>query len=464
MVTMKIREKTEQLFKELGQNDIVAGSKEETGSLENIRGTFEALQLPVEKYIFECTSWREEHVSLRLSARRLKAVTMPNSPPGYVEARPIYIGERILREEFHGLDLSGKIAVAKMYGEIDEISWQYLRAVESGAEAVIFVDPYPDRRRKIVIAPSLNYTFSAGSPPPVPVVSVSLEDGLRLVDSANRGEKISLEVETSINHSASTGIIVAGNIEGPVFTAHIDKWLSGFTDNVLGVGIVASLAENYRENAGYIIFGAEEYGAPGYSPFYWIWGSRSLVTRFAENGRLGELGLVINFDTLGGRNITISASSVDLLAGLEKVLGQTYRYTMDQTIFDSFSFTMHGHPAITIHTYEETLPVYHTDRDTPEYVDWQKVLEAVNLAEKIAQQFTEKKWAILHYPALLDKIREKAQKFAEIAETQPLLELLDKTKIGNEEQARLLRRELTKPVFTGNMPVNTGFVLSLIHI
>lgn len=446
---MKIREIAEKLFLELGQQDIVAGSREERESLEKIRGIFEELQLPVETYSFQCSSWREKHVSLHLHDHELKAVAMPNSPSGSVEAKAVYVGERILREEFRGLDLTGKIAVVKMYRKIDEISWQYLRAVERGAEAVIFVDPYPDRRRRIVIVPSVDYTFSVGSPPPVPVASVSLEDGLKLVQAANRGEKISLEIETDANNSATTGVVAAGNLEGPIFTAHIDKWLSGFTDNVLGVGIVLALAEKYRENAGFIVFGSEEFGAPGYSPWYWIWGSRSFVSRLNERDRLSELGLIINFDTLGGQNISLSASGVDLLSGLRKILGDSYRYTPDQVIFDSFSFTMHGHPALTIHTFEDTLPIYHTDKDVPGNVNWQKIEEAVQLAEIIATHYMKNKWKMLDYTVLIDKVTEKAMKLKDIKEASELIDFLEKIKIENEKQAHYIRRELTRPIYAG---------------
>jgi Iap family predicted aminopeptidase len=446
---VKTRRHAELLARELGFGDIVAGSDEEKNVLEKLRGLLESLGLQVEKYSFKCTSWREKRVSLSSSQIEFNAVAMPNSPSGSVYARAVYIGDRILQGEFEELDLAGKVAIVKMFSKIDEISWQYLWATVRGAEAVVFVDPYPGRRRRIVLAPSLDYSFSVGSPPAVPSVSVSLEEGLKLAELASKNEKVHLEVETSISHSAETGVIAAGTLDGPVFTAHADKWLSGFTDNVLGLSIVASLAEKYREKAGYIIFGAEEYGAPGHSPWYWIWGSRSFTSLLEQKGRMSELGLVINFDTLGGGNITISASGPDLLHSIEETLGNAYTYTPDRVIFDSFSFTMHGHPALTIHTFEDTLPVYHTDVDVVENVNWLKVEEAVRIAENIAEQFASNKWKMLDYSRLISPMREKAMKLGHIEEALELLKLLDNVDVKTEDEARHLRKMLTKPVFTG---------------
>ncbi|ABL78332.1 M28 family peptidase [Thermofilum pendens] len=444
---MKIREIAYELTSALPRGDVVAGSREEHESLEAVAGYLDGLSAQV--HYFPCSTWVEKGVELSGGGLRVKAVAMPGSPSGELYLEPVYLGERVLPEEWEGVDLEGKIAVVKMYGKVDEAAWQYVQAVARGAEAVVFVDPFPDRRRRIVVTATPDYRFGPGTPPPVPAVAVSLEDGLRLARVSGRGEKLYLRVETAFDHSARTGVVVAGNAGGPLFTAHVDKWLSGFTDNVLGVALVVALSRAFGESAGYAVFGAEEYGAPGHSPWYWIWGSRSYADFLERRGELDSLGVVVNLDVLGGAGITVSASGPDFQGGLGKALGEGYRYTSDQVIFDSFSFTMKGVAAATLHTFQDVLPVYHTDLDEPQRVDWEKVLEAYTLAERAGEAFLREEWGLLEYSLLKRVALEKLEKVYFLEEARRVAGLLEGVNIRDEHDARHLRRLFTRPLHRG---------------
>jgi Predicted aminopeptidase, Iap family len=111
-------------------------------------------------------TWREKHAEVAVYRCMLKAVAMPYSPPGDVEAEVVHVGEAALPHEWEKFDLHGKIALVKFYHKLDEAGWQYLEAVWRGAEAVVFYDRFPSRRRRMVITYSRDYRFTAGAPPP----------------------------------------------------------------------------------------------------------------------------------------------------------------------------------------------------------------------------------------------------------------------------------------------------------
>jgi len=430
-------------------SDAAAGSDEEREYLARVAAKLEEAGLRVEKFTFECMTWREKHAEVAVGGLRLRAAAMPYSPPGDVEAEVVHVGEAALPHEWEKFDLRGKIALVKFYHKLDEASWQYLEAVWRGAEAVVFYDRFPSRRRRIVITYSRDYRFTAGAPPPVPAVSVSFEDGMRLLRAAREGKRVRVLVEAEVEHSSSSAVVYAGDLSGPVLGAHADKWLAGFTDDVLGVSLLLLLASELRDSAGYIVFGAEESGAPGYSPWYWLWGSRSFADHLERKGLLDEFGVLLNLDVLGGSRLRLSASGPDFKEGLASILGDV-EAGPDQVIFDSFSFTMKGVPAATFHTFPELWSVYHTDVDTPSLVDWESIGRAYESVLRAARAFIRERWGLMKYSALVDAIRERLEQVEFLPEARLVLDRLAKLRVDSEEFARALRRALTRPVFRGH--------------
>lgn len=429
--------------------DAVAGSKEEREYLGRAAAELEKAGLEVEEFTFECMTWREKYAEVTAGSSRLRAVALPYSPPGDIEAEVVHVGEAALPQEWEKFDLHGKIALVKFYRKLDEASWQYLEAVWRGAEAVIFYDRFPSRRRRMVITYARDYRFTAGAPPPVPAVAVSFEDGVRLLRTAREGGEVRVLVEAEVEHSSSSTVVYAGDLSGPVLSAHADKWLTGFTDDVLGVSLLLLLASELRDSAGYIIFGAEESGAPGYSPWYWLWGSRSFAEYLERRGLLEEFGVLLNLDVLGGAEPRLSASGPDLMEGLAGILGGV-ETGPDQVIFDSFSFTMKGVPAATFHTFPELWGVYHTDVDTPSHVNWEGVGRAYESVLRAARAFLKERWGIMKYSALVDSVLSKLRLVEFLPEARLALERLARLRVSDEHTARALRRALTRPVFRGH--------------
>ncbi len=442
-------ERVAQLASGIPPNDVVAGSPSEKMLAEKLRGFLESLGLETGVYEFEALSWEERYVEVSSGNLKFRGIALPYALSGEAEGEVVYMDEKILEEEWVSSKVSGKIVLVKFYEKVDEAVWQYIQAVRFGAEAVIFMDIYPSRVRRMVLTLNTDYRFEEGTPPPIPAVAVSLEDGMRILKLSREGKKVSVKVEANVDHFSKSRVVYAGSLDGPVFSAHIDKWLAGFTDNVLGVGIVMLLAERLRDGAGYIFFGSEESGAPGYSPWYWIWGSRSFADYLERRGFLESFGVLLNVDTLGGAEIRVSASTPDVQAGIAEVLGREVRVCPDQVIFDSFSFTLKGVPSTTTHTFPEILPVYHTDLDTPSNVNWEGVGRAVNVLEKVALEFKAKRWNMFKYGELTRSIVSRLERVAHLPSAQRAIDTISGLRVEDEGDARPLRRALTGPMFWG---------------
>lgn len=432
------------------RGDVVSGSVEEREVGEQIRGLLESHGIDAHIYTFRSLSWKEEEVAVEADGTTFSACTMPYTPSGDVESEVIYVGYGVFEEEWRNLDVEDKIVLIKWFDpKLDEAVWQYINAVKMGASAVIFFDPYPSRRRRMVLTLNTDYRFGGGTPPYVPAVSVSFEDGMRLVKLARSGAEARVYAVTRVDHGATSYTVYGGNLEGPVFTAHIDKWLTGFTDNVLGTAMVMMLAKSFGEEAGYILFGSEESGAPDYSPWYWIWGSREFARYLEEKDLIDKTGIILNLDVLGGARIHVSASGPDFRKGVMKILGGEVSYGPDETIYDSFSFTLRGVASLTFNTFEEMLPYYHTDRDVQENVSWTHVGRALRYASELAKAFIKERWGIMEYGALTQAIREKLRPISSVGRAKRIIDLLDDIKVEDESTARQIRRSLTAPLYHG---------------
>jgi len=433
----------------LGGGDVVAGSREEAEAAERIRGVLEGLGLSTGVYRFECMSWGERHAELDAPGAPVRAVALPYTPSGDVEAELVYAGEGLEERDWEGVNAEDRVVLLKWFGKLDEAVWQYIEAVRHGAAAVILYDPYPGRVRRMVMSLSTDYRFGGGTPPYVPALSVSFEAGMRLLRVARRGGRVRVYTETSVRHGAESRVVYAGDMEGVVVTAHMDKWLTGFSDNSLGVALVLEAAERLRDAASYVIFGAEESGAPGYSPWYWIWGSRSFVSWLGRRGLIESLGPVVNLDVLGGPRVHVSASGPGYRRGLEDTLGGGYTYGWDEAIYDSYSFTLAGLPAATLNTYDHVQPVYHTDLDNDVYTVWSGVDQALRAVEAVANRFSREGWGIIDYGELVGALRRRVEEFSWAPESRDVLALLEGLELRGEEEARRLRRLLAAPIYRG---------------
>ncbi|OYT61984.1 MAG: hypothetical protein B6U69_02575 [Thermofilum sp. ex4484_15] len=467
---MPFRDEVMALLNYVGKGEVIAGSERDREVAEKLRGFFESIGLETKLIPITCMSWSPRVSFVEIGNRELRAEALPYTPSGDVEGKLVFAGWGLYEREWRGVKAEDNIVLLEWFKDsLDDINWQYMNAVAKGAKAVIFFDPYPNRLRRIVITFERNYKWGPGAPPPIPALVIERSEGLRLVRRARRGVKVRVFSEVKLNHKATTHIVEAGRREGILLTAHYDRWFNGFTDNRLGVALVLALAKEFSDGVNYVIFGGEESGAPGYSPWYWIWGSRNYVSILKERGELDEILAVVNIDVVGSSPIRINASGPDLIEGVKEVLNynQTISYDLDSAIFDSFSFSKEGVPALTVNSLDQLLEIYHTDIDSEEIIIWTKVKEAYEVTRSILRSLIRKGSSILRYEAFrkyvegeLSYLKDKYQEAAKVIELIRGMSL-------DEEKARRLRRKLISVTYEGRyeetfLPFSTTFLPQLL--
>jgi len=445
------------VFKQLFEGkEIISGWEEERLVTKRISDYLRDLSFEVRYLEVPCMAWREKYVEIREGSRDVPALALPYSPSGYAEAPLVYAGHGLEKDEWEGIEVEGKIALLEWYSEeLDEVVWQYREAVERGAVGVIVYDAYPGVMRRIVVHFSEDYSYESGDPLPVPVVSVSRLEGLRLIKAARKGLNVSLRVETELRHKATGFTVEAIGDEDEaitLLTAHHDHWLSGFGDNVLGVAMLLFLSKELVNSKGIRIvsFCCEESGALDYSPWYWVWGSRNYVHYLKEKGVLEKLKIVINIDVATRNPIKLALSSPEMIERARKILGKKAEYELGSPYFDSYPFMVEGVPSITIHSMDSYFDVYHTNKDIPELVEWDAVIKSYSIVKElahIASKFADSK----EFMRLVRKsILEISQKI--LNEKKSLKE----AKKVDHEKAKKLRGLLITPIFEGDYSKDHG--------
>ncbi|MEM2854802.1 MAG: M28 family peptidase [Desulfurococcaceae archaeon] len=387
--------------REVFEKEVVAGSTAELEVVHALREVFEDLggddvylePIPV-------MTWIEDECFIEAPGLKIKCLALPYSLSIDVEARSLhahYYGSSIALRE----DPANKIVIAPYPDEPDDAKYVLLKLAKAGATAVVFYDNYPGRIRRIVICGSKGYSYIHGSPPPIPAAAISKESLLKLTKSINEGI-LRLYIKTRVVHNSTGYNVVSvynGSLESEVIlSAHHDHWLKGYSDDLIGLESLARAALKLKDidrRHTYVLvsFTAEESGAPGYASWYWSWGSRKYLEGRLVKRDLDKIALAVNIDAVFTTPLRASINPflwsivkelVDL--GYVSISG----VTVDQPIFDSYSFTTIGVPALTLHTFNELKPNYHTNLDDGR--EWpsnlvEKVVEAIGNLLKIVNSY-----------------------------------------------------------------------------
>ncbi|MCX8199075.1 MAG: M28 family peptidase [Sulfolobales archaeon] len=387
--------------REVFEREVVAGSAAELDVVHALKELFEELggddvylePLPV-------MTWIEDECFIEAPELRIKCLALPYSLSIDVEARSLYVhyyGNSIALRE----DPVNKIAIAPYPDELDDAKYVLLKLAKAGATAVVFYDNYPGRVRRIVVCGSKGYSYIHGSPPPIPAVAISKESLLKLAKSINGGA-LRLYIKTRVVHSSTGYNVVSvynGSLESEVIlSAHHDHWLKGYSDDLIGLESLAKVAlklKNIDRKHTYILisFTAEESGAPGYASWYWSWGSRKYLEGRLVKRDLDKIALAVNIDAVFTTPLRASINPF-IWNVIKKLVDLSYisidGATVDQPMFDSYSFTTVGVPALTLHTFNELKPNYHTNLDDgrewpPNLVE--KVVEAISSLLKTVDSY-----------------------------------------------------------------------------
>ncbi|RLF03998.1 MAG: hypothetical protein DRK00_07675 [Thermoprotei archaeon] len=431
--------------------EVVAGSRMDAELSSIIAEALEGLGLSVERQEFTTACWIEEEVELTVNGERLEAVALPNSPSGYAEGELVHVGEG------ESLKLSGledRLALIGMTPEDpDYVVAQYTLALRAGASAVVFYDYSPGVLRRIVLYVVLSYARGPGLPPPIPAVAIRREDAMRLIGGQRRYAQLS--VKTRYSECAKSRNLVAYSEGEPrvLLTAHYDRWLGGAGDDAVGVALLLHLAEELRgvRGLGFAVFGAEEYGAPHYTPWYWSWGSRNYVKRLEASGELDELLAVINLDVPVRRPLTISASGPEYRESARELLRGEGEYELDSPYFDSYSFSSAGVAALTIHSLWKYVDRYHSDKDTLDAVDWEAVAQAGEWAANLAREVAERGERFFKYEAWRTELLTAISRASRLLKPPASLVEAIKALEPDERVARRLRTRLIKLVADGGL-------------
>jgi aminopeptidase YwaD len=360
-----------------------AGSAAEAEAARYVADQLRSYGYVVEEQTFEFTSEFGRKASLQVTApqtQELVASAFTGSTAGNVQGRLVSAGLG-RPDEFPPGGLQGEIALLRR-GEL-YFADKVRNAAEAGASAAVIFNNEPSF-----------FEGSLGAEGAIPVVSISGEDGERLLALLEQGPvKASVEVgppleltsRNIIGRPASTPEAGCETVSG----GHYDSVLQapGANDNASGTATVLELARTVaaRHLPGdhcFVLFGAEELG---------LVGSRHFVESMEPVERL-KLRAMLNFDMTGVGESWLLIGSPELVAlaapaaagaGIEVMPAEQPNGLGS----DHQSFLSAGLPAIWIFRVTDNL--LHTPQDTADRVQPDQMEEAVTLALLLLEELQE---------------------------------------------------------------------------
>ncbi len=423
-----------ELLSELSSvSDVIAGSEEELSVIVKLRSYLEEVGIHPKIYPINVLSWKD----LGCYVSSYRCVCLP----------PIrsYDMQGVLTDDLSSCD--GKILVVSTTDFPDNIWVLYNLAVELGAEAVIFYDEFPSRYRRIVVTGVWSYSSGRGSYPPIPAVHVKYEDGIKLrrLVRSHVDLRCVTEVKSGIGYNVEA--FVGGRKEGEVLvSAHHDRWLTGFRDNLIGLYTLMKLVERTSTSKTpkyalrLVSFTAEEFGNPNLSPWYWSYGSRE----YARTSDLSNVEFVVNLDTACKEPVRVNATGPEIGRFFVKHSSINYVYEgFDHPYTDGLTFSSMGIPTITLQNMRDIDEVYHTDLDTwydvelftDSLVSW--IVDSVNNFEVERLEFHE------YYQVLKESLTDHFKWF--IDKLQTIGDAVKLSRIFRE-----VSKELVKPTILGS--------------
>ncbi|MEM1927451.1 MAG: M28 family peptidase [Acidilobaceae archaeon] len=374
----EVRDAVRELFwKVYGPENITSGSFVELAEARRLAGIVEdSLKTMAKIRLFPSDSWVLK--SLSITPEPHSVVASPGIVSSSVEGALFKLeGDPSCEETWRGFP-EGRIAVVREPGNPDDLKLAAINAARAGALGLMVESP--SAPRVIVVNAYKGFSYTSGSPIDIPVVVV--EEGYY---SRTWSERVSIEVEAEVRESRSA-IVEAEVGEGDdlvLVGAHIDRWFMGALDDVLGIAqaiVAAKLLSEKGLRVRLLLFGSEEYGAPGYASWYWAWGSRFYAEQLAVSGLLETVKLYVNFDTAGFKPLRVSGAPQYVSKSI-----LTER-CCESPETDSFSFASLGTPSLSLHSMwsKEFKRIYHTPRDSENAVDFEEASLAVVEAVRIA--------------------------------------------------------------------------------
>ncbi len=274
----------------------VAGTTAEARAAEYIRQTLASYGYDVEIMEFEFDGDRFRPAKVTVEGGAIDGFTMAGSGVVRASGAAVFVGLAD-SQGIGGRDLTGKLAVADRgvlrFGQ----KFENVRA--QGAVGLVVINNQPGP-----------ISGSLGSDADIPVVGVSLEDGPRLKEAANRGSTVSVEPASSDqgkglnviarpSKGATCDILVGGHHDSVVGAPGANDNASG-TANVLELAR-ALAADGLDKGLCFATFGAEESG---------LFGSQALADEWQAAKRLPRYMLNLDVTAIGGEVEVIGSPEV----------------------------------------------------------------------------------------------------------------------------------------------------------
>ena len=286
----------------------LAGTPGNTDAMDCLEERLQALGIQTRREPFAMPGWRrgtDRVTAVSPVQRPLRATAL-----GYVDAHPpVQAGlVPVASTDFDGLDpqtTQGRIGLAAPNLRFTHGDYQRL-AADFGLLGVLLINRVDGGQ---LLARTANLE---GLPAPLPVYSVSAEDG-RWLERLHDDETVRVEIETSSACADLTVENLVAALPGRsgqkiVLGAHFDSWDlgQGALDNGLGIAQLFDTARLLQAHSPtnahaveVVFFNAEELG---------LWGARAYV----ERHDMGDVRAMVNLDMVG-RPIALNAMGFDEL-------------------------------------------------------------------------------------------------------------------------------------------------------
>ena len=415
----------------------IAGTKVEHAAADYLNKRFAEFGFDeVLQHKFPVISWDPQEATLKIVSpieRSIDCALFPYTTNAEKRVRLVDMAsdemQRIDKLPVYGLIEWGPV----LYGAP---TVAYNKALEKGLDGLIISSPAEGDMLKVLIVDS-------GGDLQIPVFNVTKEEGASLKkmlkDSevildikavAEKGQSESLNLEALIHGSDEDYDIVIG--------AHYDAWFLGAADNAAPVAVVlevARLLKKHVDDGGtlkrtvrFLLFGAEESGSEGF--YFLVNGSRVYVE---SQESLEKLGLVVSLDSVGYQAPNYVVTTHEL-SGYAKSIIRT-RNQEDRFMHwappgygsDHWFFTKGGVPTIYLISWPSDF--YHTQKDTPEVLDYDSVHAYAEYAVNAVINFSNADVLPFDVMNQLEKISERIKEFMPIEvptnSLQPVLEVLN---------------------------------------
>ncbi len=379
----------------------VAGDNKEKVVIDIIRGYLEGIADAISIEPVEVGSWSEDFCYIETSGGVYPCAI---HPPYHGEIDIEFQRNDIMELRVSDVDKidnkpSSNVLFIDMPMDPDDIPTIANIVKMYNPTALVFIDRY-DALRRIVVMDKTYCAYRDAKILGYPVLHIPKYVGNRILVNGHYSKiRIVARADFIVSYGYNLIVDVHGGYDRTIYiTAHHDHWLSGGSDNLMGVALTIALAKMLRDlaihrNIRAIFFTAEEGFPPKLSSFYWLVGSRNYVLNHRDE-ILDELELLLNFDVVYKGSIGVSTSNTMLRNLLRNIVEKQIAIQHDNVVFDSYSFTLLGLPALTINTFTTALSdgIYHTSLDLVDRIDKRTVSDAIVLAHRLITMVSDKKF------------------------------------------------------------------------